>query len=79
VKISAMKKEVLNPHQVGKEFEDLVFQSIRHALQELETKNSVVFSGLKLKEYRSRTIGEIDFLIFSQQLKAVIQVFHLLL
>ncbi len=74
-----MKEEVPNPHQVGKEFEDLFFQSIRHALQELEVKNTVVFSGLKLKEYRSRNIGEIDFLIVSQQLKAVIQVFHLLL
>ena len=76
MKISAKENEVPDPHQVGKEFEDFVFQSLRHALQELEAKNTVVFSGLELKENRSRTIGEIDFFIVSLQFKAVIQVFH---
>ena len=76
MKISAKENEVPDPHQVGKEFEDFVFQSIRHALKELEAKNTVVFSGLKLKKNRAQTTGEIDFFIVSLPFKAVIQVFH---
>jgi len=44
------------------------------ALAELEAQNTVVFSGLNLKELNSNPIGEIDFIILSHQLKTILQV-----
>ncbi len=55
--------------------EDKVFESLRQALDGIKAKNTVVFSGLKLKEKNSKTTGEIDFLIISPQYKAVVQVY----
>ncbi len=56
--------------------EDKVFESLRHALNGVKAKNTVVLSGLKLKEKNLQITGEIDFLIISLQCKAVLQVFH---
>ena len=60
--------------QIGGDFEATFFECLRHATDELQVKNTVVFTGLNLKDVDSKTLGEIDFLIFSDQLKAVIQV-----
>ncbi len=60
--------------QIGQDFEAMIFECLREATHEHEVKNAVVFSGLILKDIRSNPFGEIDFLIISNQLKAVIQV-----
>jgi hypothetical protein len=60
--------------QIGGDFEAFIFECLRHATDDLEAKNTVVFTGFNLKDVYSKTLGEIDFLIISNQLKAVIQV-----
>ncbi len=61
-------------NQIGSDFEALVYDCLRIAANELDVKNTVVFSGLILKDKHSNPFGEIDFLIVSNELKAVIQV-----
>ncbi len=62
-------------NQSGKEMEHEVFEGLRRALDLLKAQNTVVFSGLELKDVdRRNVIGEIDFLIISHQIKAVVQV-----
>jgi hypothetical protein len=47
---------------------------LRKATKDIEAQNTVVFSGLKLKDLDSKTTGEIDFLIISLPLKSIIQI-----
>jgi len=60
--------------QIGGDFEAFMFECLRHATDDLEAKNTVVFTEFNLKDVDSKTLGEIDFSIISDQLKAVIQV-----
>ncbi len=60
--------------QIGGDFEAFIFECLRHTTDDLQIKNTVVFNGFNLKDVDSKTLGEIDFLIISDQLKAVIQV-----
>ncbi len=46
---------------------------MRKATKDIEAKNSVVLSGLKLKE-KAQTTGEFDFIIISLPLKSIIQI-----
>ena len=49
--------------QVGKEFEDEIFEGLRKATKNILAQNTVVLSGLKLKDANSlNESGEIDFL-----------------
>ncbi len=62
-------------NQIGKELEHEVFEGFRLALSKIQAKNTVVFTGLKLRDGDSKKqLGEIDFLIVSQELKAIMQV-----
>ena len=61
--------------QIGREFEDEIFEGLRKATKGLNTWNTVVLSGLKLKGANSQNeSGEIDFLIISLPLKAIIHI-----
>jgi hypothetical protein len=61
--------------QVGREFENEIFEGLRKATQDLKTQNTVVVCGLKLKDENSQNeAGEIDFLIMSLPLKAIIHI-----
>ena len=64
--------------QIGGDFEATIFECLRNATDELQVKNTVVFTGFNLKDVNSETLGEIDFLIVSDQLKAIIQVHFVL-
>ena len=70
-----MEYFVLNKFKIGREFEDEIFEALRRATKDIHATNTVVLSGLKLKEanfqYES---GEIDFLIVSLPLKSIIQI-----
>ncbi len=60
--------------QVGCEFEDEIFEGLRKATTEIKAHNTVVLSGLNLKDLDSKTTGEIDFLIISLPLRSIIQI-----
>ncbi len=60
--------------QVGCEFEDEIFEGLRKATTEIKAQNTVVLSGLNLKDLDSKTTGEIDFLIISLPLMSIIQI-----
>ncbi len=60
--------------QVGCEFEDKIFEGLRKATTEIKAQNTVVLSGLNLKDLNSKTTGEIDFLIISLPLMSIIQI-----
>ncbi len=47
---------------------------MRKATKDIEAQNTVVLSGLKLKDLDSKTTGEIDFLIISLPLNSFIQI-----
>ena len=47
---------------------------MQKATKDIEAQNTVVLSGLKLKDLDSKTTGEIDFLIISLTLKSIIQI-----
>ncbi len=47
---------------------------MRKATQEIKAQNTVVLSGLNLKDLDSKTTGEIDFLIISLPLRSIIQI-----
>jgi hypothetical protein len=47
---------------------------LRKATKDIEAQNTVVLSGLKLKDLDSKTTGEIDFLIISLPLNSFIQI-----
>jgi hypothetical protein len=47
---------------------------LRKATKDIEAKNTVLLSGLKLKDLDSKTTGEIDFLIISLPLMSIIQI-----
>jgi hypothetical protein len=47
---------------------------LRKASQETQALNTVVLSGLNLKDLDSKTTGEIDFLIISLPLRSIIQI-----
>jgi hypothetical protein len=46
---------------------------LRKATKDTEAKNTIVLSGLKLKE-KAQTTGEFDFIIISLPLKSIIQI-----
>jgi hypothetical protein len=55
--------------------EDEIVEAFRKATKDLETQNTVVLSGLKLKETNSQDAsGEMDFLIISLPLKSIIHI-----
>ena len=58
--------------QVGSEFEDEIFEGLQRAFG--ESKNSVVLSGLTLKDYNLMKLGEFDFIIISSALQSIIQI-----
>ena len=60
--------------QIGGEFEDEIFECLRKATKELKTQNTVVLSGLNLKDLHSKPTGQIDFLIISLPLKSIIHI-----
>ena len=60
--------------QIGLEFEDEIFDCLRKATKDLKIQNTVVLSGLSLKDLNSKTTGEIDFLIISLPLMSIIQI-----
>ena len=47
---------------------------MRKATKDIEAQNTVVLSGLKLKDLDSKTTGEIDFLIISLPLMSIFQI-----
>jgi hypothetical protein len=47
---------------------------LQKATKDIKAQNTVVLSGLKLKDLDSKTTGEIDFLIISLPLQSVIQI-----
>ncbi len=47
---------------------------MQKATKDIEAQNTVVLSGLKLKDLDSKTTGEMDFLIISLPLQSVIQI-----
>ena len=47
---------------------------MQKATKDIEAQNTVVLSGLKLKDLDSKTTGEIDFLIISLPLMSIIQI-----
>ncbi len=47
---------------------------MQKATQEIKAQNTVVLSGLNLKDLDSKTTGEIDFLIISLPLMSIIQI-----
>jgi hypothetical protein len=47
---------------------------LRKATTEIKAQNTVVLSGLNLKDLDSKTTGEIDFLIISLPLMSIIQI-----
>jgi hypothetical protein len=47
---------------------------LRKATKDFEAQNTVVLSGLKLKDLDSKTTGEIDFLIISLPLMTIFQI-----
>ncbi len=47
---------------------------MRKATTEIKAQNTVVLSGLNLKDLDSKTTGEIDFLIISLPLRSIIQI-----
>jgi hypothetical protein len=66
---------VLNKFKIGREFEDEIFEALRKATKEIHATNTVVLSGLKLKEANFQDeSGEIDFLIVSLPLKSIIHI-----
>jgi hypothetical protein len=61
--------------QIGREFEDEIFEGLRKATRDNQVQNTVVLSGLKLKAANSQNAsGEIDFLIVVLPLKSVIHI-----
>ncbi len=60
--------------QIGCEFEDEIFGGLWKATLEVKAQNTVVLSGLILKDVNSKTTGEIDFLIISLPLMSIIQI-----
>jgi hypothetical protein len=60
--------------KVGCEFEDEIFEGLRKATADVNAQNTVVLSGLKLKDLDLKTTGEIDFLIISMPLRSIIQI-----
>jgi hypothetical protein len=59
---------------MGSEFEDEIFEGLRKATKDITAQNTVVLSGLKLKDGNWNTLGEFDFIIVSLPLKSIIQV-----
>jgi hypothetical protein len=47
---------------------------LRTATTEIKAQNTIVLSGLNLKDLNSKTTGEIDFLIISLPLMSIIQI-----
>jgi hypothetical protein len=64
----------LNWFQIGSEFEDEIFEGLRKSAKENQALNTVVLSGLKIKDLNLKTTGEIDFLIISLPLKSIIHI-----
>jgi hypothetical protein len=58
--------------KVGSEFEDEIFEGLQKAMR--ESKNTVVLSGLTLKDYNLMKLGEFDFIIISSALQSIIQI-----
>ena len=54
--------------------EDQIFEALRRATKDIKAQNTVVLSSLKLKDLDSKTTGELDFVIISLPMKAIIQI-----
>jgi hypothetical protein len=59
---------------VGSEFEDEIFEGLHTAMKKEKFQNAVVLSGLMLKDWNLKTLGEFDFIIISSASKSIIQV-----
>jgi hypothetical protein len=58
--------------KVGSEFENEIFEGLQTAMR--DSKNTVVLSGLTLKDYNLVKLGEFDFIVISSTLKSIIQI-----
>jgi len=60
--------------QIGSEFEDEIFEGLQIAMKKMKINNTIVLSGLVLKDYNLKTLGEFDFIIISSASKSIIQI-----
>ncbi len=60
--------------QLGKEFEDEILNGVKMAIQELKIQNTVVLSGLELKDDTSNKVGEFEFFVISSAYKSIIHI-----
>ncbi len=60
--------------QIGLEFEDEIFESLRTVFHEDKILNSVIFSGFKLKDSQKKVLGEFDFLIFLRDFNKIVHI-----
>jgi hypothetical protein len=60
--------------QIGSEFEDEIFKGLQKAMKENKIQNTVIFSGLKIKNVDLSEKGEVDFIIISLPLKSIVQI-----
>jgi hypothetical protein len=60
--------------QFGSEFEDQLFKGLQSAMEKKNIQNTVVFSGLKIKNADLSEKGEFDFIIISLPLKSIVQI-----
>ncbi len=60
--------------QIGREFEDEIFEGLQNAMKENKIQNTVIFSGLKIKNADLSEKGEFDFIIISLPLKSIVQI-----
>ncbi len=58
--------------QIGREFEDEIFQGLQSAIK--ENKNTIVLLGLTLKSYNQKRSGEFDFIAISLPSKSIVQI-----
>jgi hypothetical protein len=60
--------------QIGSEFEDEIFKGLQKAMKENKIQNTVIFSGLKIKNADLSEKGEVDFIIISLSQKSIVQI-----
>jgi hypothetical protein len=60
--------------QVGSEFENEIFEGLQVAMKEKKFQNTVVLSGLVLKDSNLFALGEFDFIVISSPLKVIIHI-----
>ncbi len=59
---------------MGSEFEDEIFEGLQIAMKSEKFQNTVVLSGLMLKNGNLKTLGEFDFIVISSASKSIIQI-----